>query len=102
MKPEQENRETPSPKKTSPKKTSKKKSNDATEEKTFEQAMARLEEIVALLDSGELPLEQSLQLFSEGAALVGVCNNQLEKATLTIEKLFPSAPEAQEADDDTL
>ena len=33
----------------------------------FEQAMARLEEIVDILERGEAPLEQSLTLFEEGA-----------------------------------
>ena len=35
---------------------------------TFEQALGRLEEIVALLEKGDAPLDQSLELYEEGAA----------------------------------
>lgn len=62
---------------------------------TFEQAMARLDEIVAALDSGDVSLEQSLKLFGEGAELIGLCSDKLNNAKLTIEKLFP-AEESQE------
>lgn len=37
---------------------------------TFEEAAARLEEIVGQMESGETPLEESLKLFEEGSALV--------------------------------
>ena len=47
---------------------------------TFEQSMARLEEIVALLERGEAPLEQSLTLFEEGAGLLGSCSTLLDQA----------------------
>lgn len=57
---------------------------------TFEQAMARLDEIVVALDGGEATLEQSLKLFGEGAELIGLCSGKLEDAKLTIEKLFPA------------
>ena len=36
----------------------------------FETAMNRLEEIVRAMEKGDLPLEQSLQLFEEGTGLV--------------------------------
>ena len=63
-------------------------------EKTFEQAMARLDEIVSALDGGTLSLDASLVLFSEGAQLIAFCNSTLEDAKLTLEQLFPadSAP----------
>ena len=47
---------------------------------TFEQALARLGEIVALLEKGDAPLDQSLELYEEGAALVRRCNTALEQA----------------------
>ena len=47
---------------------------------TFEQAMARLEEIVTLLERGEAPLEQSLTLFEEGTNLMKQCSGLLDKA----------------------
>lgn len=60
---------------------------------TFEQAMARLDEIVTSLDSGALSLDASLALFSEGAQLIAYCNKTLEGAKLTLEELFPEARE---------
>ncbi len=47
---------------------------------TFEQAMARLEELVALLEKGEAPLEESLALFEEGTKLMKQCSALLDKA----------------------
>ena len=38
--------------------------------KTFEQSIGRLDEIVKLMERGSVPLEQALQLFQEGTALV--------------------------------
>ncbi len=49
-------------------------------EKKFEEAMARLEEIVAQLESGELSLEESLQVFEEGMKLAKYCSAKLEEA----------------------
>ncbi|MBQ3135343.1 MAG: exodeoxyribonuclease VII small subunit [Oscillospiraceae bacterium] len=52
----------------------------ATKKLDFEQSMARLEEIVALLEKGEAPLEQSLALFEEGTKLMANCSALLDKA----------------------
>ena len=46
----------------------------------FEQSVARLEEIVELLESGELSLEESMKLFDEGVKLSAACNDILTKA----------------------
>lgn len=46
----------------------------------FEQSMARLEEIVGLLERGEAPLEQAMALFEEGAKLLRECTAQLDQA----------------------
>ena len=48
--------------------------------KSFEQSIARLDEIVRLLEKGEAPLEQSLTLFEEGTALIKNCGKMLDKA----------------------
>ena len=58
---------------------------------TFEQAMARLDEIADTLDKGVLSLDESLALFSEGAQLIAFCNKSLEGAQLKIEQLFPQS-----------
>lgn len=46
----------------------------------FEGSMARLEEIVSLLEKGEAPLEQAMGLFEEGARLLRECTRQLDEA----------------------
>ena len=47
---------------------------------TFETSMTRLEEIVAELESGDLPVEQSIQCFEEGLKLLNHCSEVLQKA----------------------
>ena len=47
---------------------------------TFEQAAARVDEIVRLLEKGDAPLDQSLALFEEGAKLIKECGRMLDKA----------------------
>ncbi|MBR6563023.1 MAG: exodeoxyribonuclease VII small subunit [Clostridia bacterium] len=49
-------------------------------EMTFEQALARLEQIVRSLESGNVPLEDLIKLFDEGTALVKLCTERLDKA----------------------
>ena len=46
----------------------------------FEQSMARLEEIVGLLERGESPLEDALALFEEGTKLMRTCSTLLDSA----------------------
>lgn len=53
----------------------------------FEQAMARLETIVAELERGELPLDQSLRIFEEGIRLSKSCLKMLEDAEHKVEIL---------------
>ncbi len=55
-------------------------------EKSFETALARIEEIVALLEGGKLPLEESLKLFGEAAELAECCNKSLEQAQQQVEQ----------------
>ena len=58
--------------------------------KTFEQSITRLDEIVKLMERGSVPLEQALQLFQEGTALVTSCNSMLDKAELEVVRLMKS------------
>lgn len=60
-------------------------------EKTFEQSLQRLEEIVRLLEKGDAPLAESLGLFEEGAALIRACGVQLDEAEQKVVKLRKSA-----------
>jgi len=56
--------------------------------KTFENALARLEQITGELEAGELSLEKSLEKFNEGMALVHFCNGKLDEAKSQVELLL--------------
>lgn len=56
--------------------------------KTFESALARLEEITKELEDGELSLENSLKKFDEGIQLAGFCTEQLSEARARVELLI--------------
>lgn len=58
---------------------------------SFEASMRRLEEIVKRMESGELPLEQALELFEEGTALVKSSSKLLDEAELKVSKLIQGA-----------
>ncbi len=55
--------------------------------KSFEENLARLEEIVKLLEGGSVPLEESMKLFQEGSGLAASCGKLLDRAELEIVKL---------------
>jgi exodeoxyribonuclease VII small subunit len=59
-----------------------------TKEAGFEASLASLEQIVARLESGELPLEHALELFEEGVSLSRRCQSQLEEAERKVELLL--------------
>jgi exodeoxyribonuclease VII small subunit len=54
---------------------------------TFEQAFQELEQVVAQLESGELPLERSLALFERGMALAQLCGARLDQAEQKVSQL---------------
>jgi len=54
-------------------------------EKTFEEALRELEEIVNRLEQGDLPLEEALQLFEEGVRLSRSCHTKLDEAQRRVE-----------------
>jgi exodeoxyribonuclease VII small subunit len=60
-------------------------------EKTFEQSLARLEEIVKLLEKGDAPLAESLGLFEEGTGLIRTCGAMLDTAEQKVVQLRKSA-----------
>lgn len=67
-----------------------------TKSETFEASVARLEQIVALLERGDLPLEESLKLFEEGTGLVKSCTKLLDEAELKVVKLMKGPDGASE------
>ena len=59
--------------------------------KTFEEAMVRLEQIVRAMERGDVPLEESLRLFQEGTELVRSCGKLLDNAQLQVNKIMTAA-----------
>ncbi len=67
----------------------------ATKELNFEEAMTRLDEIVGLLERGDVSLSDSMQMFEEGTGLIRRCTEMLDKAEQQVVRL-------QEGPDGTL
>lgn len=63
----------------------------ATKKQSFEEQMARIEEIVHLLDAGDAGLDASLKLYEEGIALVRTCTKRLDEAAQRVRVLQLSA-----------
>ena len=59
--------------------------------KTFEESMVRLEQIVRAMERGDVPLEESLKLFQEGTDLVRSCGKLLDDAQLQVNKIMTAA-----------
>lgn len=67
--------------------------------KTFEESMSRLEQIVRAMERGDVPLEESLQLFQEGTELVHSCQKILDEAQLHVKKIM-TAPDGRPVEED--
>ena len=61
--------------------------NTEKKELSLEQAMARIEQILQILDSGQGTLDESLALFEEGTTLVR-CNEKLQQAKLRVKEVM--------------
>ena len=59
--------------------------------KTFEESLDQLEAIVKRLEEGDMPLEDSLELFERGVKLSRDCRERLLKAEQRIEVLMKDA-----------
>jgi exodeoxyribonuclease VII small subunit len=55
---------------------------------TFEASLDELEKVVKELESGDLPLDRSLDLFARGMKLSEACRKQLEEAETRVEQLI--------------
>ena len=67
--------------------------------KTFEESMARLEQIVRAMERGDVALEESLKLFQEGTDLVRSCQKLLDEAQLQVKKIM-TAPDGSPVEED--
>jgi exodeoxyribonuclease VII small subunit len=56
-------------------------------ERSYESAVARVEEIIRRLDSGEAGLRETLELVREGRALVEYCAGELDSVSQDLEEL---------------
>lgn len=61
--------------------------NEIADEPAFEDALSKLENIVRQLESGEVPLEQSIALYQKGHKLREYCQKRLDDARAQIEKI---------------
>ena len=60
-------------------------------EMKFEEALAALEDIVRNLESGDVSLEKSIDIYTRGTQLKAHCEEKLKDATARIEKITKSA-----------
>lgn len=67
--------------------------------KTFEESMARLEQIVRAMERGDVALEESLKLFQEGTELVRSCQKLLDDVQLQVKKIM-TAPDGSPVEED--
>jgi len=78
----------------------------ARKKEKFEEALQKLEAIVAQMEEGDLPLEETLKAFEEGVGLARFCANKLDEAERKVEKLMrdqagklQTTPFSEEEDD---
>jgi exodeoxyribonuclease VII small subunit len=57
------------------------------EERSFEELQRELDELVARLERGDVPLDEALALWERGEALYRACAERLDRAELRIEEL---------------
>jgi len=69
-----------------------------TEEKSFEKAFDRLEEILQQMNEGKVSLDSSLKLFEEADGLITQCNKKLTNAEQKIETLIKNRNSQLELD----
>ena len=56
-------------------------------DRTFEQALAKLDETVRALEAGDLPLDEATRLYEKGMGLARVCSEMLAAAELKITQI---------------
>lgn len=60
----------------------------ARKKEKFEEALQKLEAIVAQMEEGDLSLEETLKAFEEGVRLAKFCTTKLDEAERKVEKLI--------------
>jgi exodeoxyribonuclease VII small subunit len=60
---------------------------EQTSNETYETLYTRLQDVVARLETGELPLEEALQLYEQGVQLAAACQHLLDTAELRVQQV---------------
>ncbi len=68
------------------------KQKDEISKLTFEQAINQLKGIVDKIEQGEIPLQDSLEQYEKGMALIKHCRDILQKAEKRIERISKEEP----------
>ena len=66
--------------------------SDTTPVDTYEQLYTQLQEVVARLEQGELPLDETLRLYEQGVRLAASCQRLLDGAELRVQALMGGEP----------
>lgn len=70
--------------------------NKKIEELSFEEAFEKLNQILEKLESGEVALEKSIELYEEGMLLKNHCENKLKNAEMKIKKVVENNTDKNE------
>ncbi len=73
----------------------------STNPQSFEAALAEIENIVAAMEAGQLPLEQSLTAYKRGAELLQYCQTRLQEAQQQVKILEAGILKNFDGDDST-
>ena len=63
-----------------------------TDDRTFEELQRELEDVVARLERGDVPVDEAIELVSRGEELHRACVERLERAELRLEEISPREP----------
>jgi len=75
------------------------KSKDEISNLSFEEAIKRLTDIVARIEQGQIPLQESIHQYEKGMALIKHCRNILQQAEKRIEKISRQQNETNDDDE---
>ena len=76
--------------------TAKKQKKDDISELSFEESIKELTNIVGKIEQGQIPLQDSLEQYEKGMALIKQCRTILEKAEKRIEKISEEELKSEE------
>ncbi len=65
------------------------------DELTFEEAMKKLEEIVEILEEGDVPLEEAISKYKEGMDLAQLCNAKLKNVEKQLTAILKETGEVE-------